>query len=259
MAATETLRVVENHARTYRRIWRGSIISTFLNPILYLAAMGVGLGVLVDEGAGRQSLGGFDYLTYLAPGLLAASAMQTGAGDAAWPVLAGIKWRRTYEAVLATPVAVRDLITGHLLWVTLRLLMMTTIFSFVMVMFGATGVAEAIRAIIPAIVTGLAFGASVTAFSATTTDHTGLTNLFRFGIVPMFLFSGTFFPISQLPGWTQPIAYVTPLWHGVELTRGWALGIDPTFSAAFHFGYLGLWIVVGSLLAVRQLRKRMII
>jgi lipooligosaccharide transport system permease protein len=75
----------------------------------------------------------------------------------------------------------------------------------------------------------------------------------------MFLFSGTFFPISQLPGWTQPIAYVTPLWHGVELTRGWALGIDPTFSAAFHFGYLGLWIVVGSLLAVRQLRKRMII
>ncbi len=259
MATTETLRVVENHARTYRRIWRGSIISTFLNPILYLAAMGVGLGVLVDEGAGRQSLGGFDYLTYLAPGLLAASAMQTGAGDAAWPVMAGIKWRRTYEAVLATPVAVRDLITGHLVWVTVRLFMMTTIFGFVMVMFGATGVAEAIRAIIPAIVTGLAFGASVTAFSATTADHTGLTNLFRFGIVPMFLFSGTFFPISQLPGWTQPIAYATPLWHGVELTRGWALGINPTFSAALHFGYLGLWIVAGSLLAVRQLRKRMVI
>jgi lipooligosaccharide transport system permease protein len=259
MAATETLRVVENHARTYRRIWRSSIISTFLNPILYLAAMGVGLGVLVDEGAGSRSLDGFDYLTYLAPGLLAASAMQTGAGDAAWPVMAGIKWRRTYEAVLATPVAVRDLVTGHLVWVSIRLLMMTSIFGMVMIMFGATGVAEAIRAIIPAIVTGLAFGASVTAFSATTADHTGLTNLFRFGIVPMFLFSGTFFPITQLPGWMQPLAYATPLWHGVELTRAWALGIEPTFATSLHFAYLGLWIVAGSLLAARQLRKRMIV
>lgn len=259
MAATETLRVVENHARTYRRVWRGSIMSTFLNPILYLAAMGVGLGVLVDEGAGSQTLEGLNYLTYLAPGLLAASAMQTGAGDAAWPVMAGIKWRRTYEAVLATPVAVRDLVAGHLLWVTVRLLMMTTIFSFVMVMFGATGVAEAIRAMVPAIVTGLAFGASVTAFSASVADHTGLTNLFRFGIVPMFLFSGTFFPISQLPGWMQPVAYATPLWHGVELTRAWALGIDPTFPTVLHFGYLGVWIVVGSLFAARQLQKRMIV
>ncbi len=259
MAATETLRVVENHARTYRRVWRGSIISTFLNPILYLAAMGVSLGVLVDQGSGRQALDGFDYLTFLAPGLLAASAMQTGAGDAAWPVMAGIKWRRTYEAVLATPVAVRDLVTGHLLWVTIRLLMMTTIFSFVMVLFGATGVAEAVRAIIPAIVTGLAFGASVTAFSATTRDHTGLTSLFRFGIMPMFLFSGTFFPVTQLPGWMQPIAYATPLWHGVELTRARALSFDPMLPTWLHFSYLGLWIVVGSLLAARQLRKRMVI
>jgi lipooligosaccharide transport system permease protein len=259
MAATETLRVVENHARTYRRVWRGSIISTFLNPILYLAAMGVSLGVLVDQGSGREALDGFDYLTFLAPGLLAASAMQTGAGDAAWPVMAGIKWRRSYEAVLATPVAVRDLVTGHLLWVTIRLLMMTTIFSFVMVLFGATGVAEAVRAIIPAIVTGLAFGASVTAFSATTRDHTGLTSLFRFGIMPMFLFSGTFFPITQLPGWMQPVAYVTPLWHGVELTRAWALSLETTLPTTLHFGYLGLWIVIGSFLAARQLGKRMIV
>jgi lipooligosaccharide transport system permease protein len=259
MAATETLRVVENHARTYRRVWRGSIISTFLNPILYLAAMGVSLGVLVDQGSGREALDGFDYLTFLAPGLLVASAMQTGAGDAAWPVMAGIKWRRTYEAVLATPVAVRDLVTGHLLWVTIRLIMMTTIFSFVMVLFGATGVAEAVRAIIPAIVTGLAFGASVTAFSATTRDHTGLTSLFRFGIMPMFLFSGTFFPITQLPGWMQPVAYVTPLWHGVELTRAWALSLETTLPTTLHFGYLGLWIVIGSFLAARQLGKRMIV
>ena len=258
MSTTETLRVVETQARAYRRLWRGNVITTFLNPILYLAAMGVGLGVLVDEGSGRSALEGFDYLTFLAPGLLAASAMQTGTGDAAWPVMAGIKWQRHYEAILATPVAVRDLVAGHLLWVAVRLLMLTSIFGFVMVLFGAVDVSGAVRALIPGIATGMAFAAPMTAFTSWTEDHTGLTNVFRFGIVPMFLFSGTFFPITQLPGWMQPIAYVTPLWHGVELTRAWALSIDPTLSAVIHFGYLGIWIVGGWLLANHLLGKRMI-
>ncbi len=258
MAATETLRVVETHARAYKRIWRGSVISTFLNPVLYLAAMGVGLGVLVDEGSGRDALVGLDYLTFLAPGLLAASAMSTGAMDGSWPVMAGIRWQRHYEAILSTPVAVRDLVAGHLLWVAVRLLMMSTIFSFVMVLFGATGVIEAGRALLPAIVTGMAFAAPVTAFTARSEDHVGLTNLFRFGIVPMFLFSGTFFPISQLPGWMQPVAQITPLWHGVEMTRAWALGLTPTFEPGLHIGYLVLWTVAGWIAANRLLEKRMI-
>ena len=258
MAMVQTLRVMETHARAYRRIWRGSVITTFLNPILYLAAMGVSLGVLIDQGTGTADLGGMRYLTFLAPGLLAASAMQTGAGDGAWPVLAGIKWQRHYEAILATPVGVRNLIGGHLLWVGVRLMMVSVVFGFVMVLFGATGAGAAIRSIVPAIITGMAFAAPVTAFSAWTEDHTGLTNLFRFGIVPMFLFSGTFFPVDQLPGWMQPVAYLTPLWHGVEMTRAWALGLDPTFAPAVHFGYLGLWIVGGWLLANAMLRRRMI-
>lgn len=258
MAAVQTLRVVETQARAYRRIWRGSVITTFLNPIMYLAAMGVGLGTLVDDGSGRGALDGVAYLTFLAPGLLAASTMMTGAGDGAWPVMAGIKWQRGYEAILSTPVAVRELIAGHLLWVSVRLLMVSTIFGFVMVLFGATGISEAVRAVLPAMITGMAFAAPVTAFSAWTEDHVGLTNLFRFGIVPMFLFSGTFFPIDQLPGWMQPVAYLTPLWHGVEMTRSWALGLDPTFPTVVHLGYLAIWIVVGWLAAKHFLAKRMI-
>lgn len=258
MAGVETLRVWETHGRTYRRVWRGSVITTFVNPVMYLAAMGVGLGVLVDDGSGRTALEGFNYLTYLAPGLLAASVMTTGASEGAFPVMAGIRWQRTYEAILATPVAVRDLIAGHLLWVAVRLLMVSVIFGLVMVLFGATGVVAAVAAVLPAMLTGMAFAAPVTAFTAWTEDHTGLTNLFRFGIVPMFLFSGTFFPITQLPGWMQPIAYLTPLWHGVEMTRSWSLGIDPSFSPVVHFGYLALCIVGGWLAANFFLDKRMI-
>jgi len=258
MAALQTARVVETHARAYRRIWRGSVITTFLNPILYLAAMGVGLGVLVDDGTGRDALEGLSYLTFLAPGLLAASTMQTGAGDGSWPVMAGIRWQRHYEAILATPVAVRDLVAGHLLWVSVRLLMVSTIFGLVMVMFGAVTVGAALRAIVPAVVTGMAFAAPVTAFTSWTEDHTGLTNLFRFGIVPMFLFSGTFFPITQLPSWMHPVAYLTPLWHGVEMTRAWAIGLNPTFSPVIHFGYLLLWIVGGWIAANHLLGKRMV-
>ncbi len=258
MAGVETLRVMETQGRAYRRIWRGSVITTFLNPVMYLAAMGVGLGVLVDDGTGAEALEGFEYLTYLAPGLLAASTMMTGAGDGAWPVMAGIKWQRHYEAILATPVNVRDLVSGHLLWVSVRLLMVSVIFGFVMILFGATGVVQAIAAVIPAMLTGMAFAGPVTAFTSWTEDHTGLTNLFRFGLVPMFLFSGTFFPITQLPGWMQPLAYLTPLWHGVEMTRSWSLGLEPTFSPVVHFGYLALLIVGGWLASQHFLGKRMI-
>lgn len=252
-----SLRVIEAGARVYRRTWRGSVISTFLNPILYLLAMGVGLGELVDEGSGGASLD-LPYLTFLAPGLLAAAAMQTGAGDASYPVMAGIKWRKTYQAVLSTPVGIRELLIGHLGWVGIRLTFVATVFSMIMVLFDATTVTEGLAAIPPAVLTGLAFAAIVTAYTARLKNETGLASMFRFAIVPMFLFSGTFFPIEQLPSFMQPLAYVTPLWHGVELCRGFALGIDFTVHPLVSIAYLVGWMVVGAILAIRILRRRLI-
>ena len=141
MAAPASLRVLEAGARVYRRTWRGSVISTFLNPILFLLAMGVGLGKLVDEGAGTASLD-LPYLTFLAPGLLAATAMQTAAGDASYPVMAGIKWRKTYEAALSTPLTVADLVIGHLGWISIRLTFVTVVYASIMAAFGATTLVE---------------------------------------------------------------------------------------------------------------------
>ena len=250
-------RYFESRALVYRRTWRGNVVTTFLNPVLYLAAMGLGLGTLVDEGAGREAVEGFAYLTYLAPGLLAATTMQTGAGDGAWPVMAGIKWTKTYEAVLATPLGIRDLVYGHVLWVAARLAFTALVFVVVMALFGAVSIGSGLIAVLPAVLTGLAFTAPVIAYTSTLRDVQGMASLFRFGIVPMFLFSGTFFPVTQLPDWLQPVAYATPLWHGVELTRGVALGIGTTWPPWINVAYLLAFVVVGTALAVRLLGRRM--
>ena len=255
--AVPATRYFESRALLYRRNWRGSVVTTFLNPVMYLAAMGLGLGTLVDEGAGRQAVEGFAYLTFLAPGLLAATTMQTGANDGAWQVMAGIKWARTYEATLATPIGARGLLYGHLLFVTARLAFTSLVFVVVMALFGAVSVGPGLLAVVPAMLTGIAFAAPTTAFTARLQDVQGLASLFRFGIVPMFLFSGTFFPVTQLPDWLQPVAYATPLWHGVELTRGVALSIGTTWSPWIHVFYLMAWAVVGTFLALRFLRKRL--
>jgi len=257
MAATTTLRVIESHARVYRRTWRGSLISTFLNPVLYLAAMGAGLGSLVDGGSGPTPIPGVRYLAYLAPGLLAAAAMQTGTADASYPVMAGLKWTKTYHAALATPVGVTNLVAGHLAWVLVRVLMTILAFAAAMVLFDAATIPRALAACIPAALVGMAFAGAVTAFTSSLESEFGLSSLFRFGIIPMFLFSGTFFPITQLPGWIVPVAYATPLWHGVELTRAAALGIEPQWAVTTHVGYLLLWVVVGSAVALYNFRRRL--
>lgn len=248
-------RVVEGSARVYRRTWRGSVMSTFLSPVLFLLAMGVSLGKLVD--AGTSDLG-VDYLTFLAPGLLASNAMTTAAGDSAFPVMAGIKWRRTYEAILSTPIRVADLVAGHFGWVAIRLLFVTLVYGGVMIAFGATTVLEGLLAVPPALLTGIAVSTVVTAYTARLKDETGLSSLFRWGVTPLFLFSGTFFPISQLPGWLQPVAYATPLFHGVELCRWIALGFTPHISPWLSLAYLLAMTALGWWLSNRLMHRRLV-
>ena len=119
----------------YRRTWRGSIVSTVLNPLLYLGAMGLGLGTLVDK-HGTASLGGVSYLVFLAPGLLAASAMGTGVGKSTYPVFGSVKWNKTYQAAVSSPLRPADLFHGHLLFVGLKLTMTSAVFLAVAAAFG---------------------------------------------------------------------------------------------------------------------------
>jgi lipooligosaccharide transport system permease protein len=247
---------MEANARAYRRIWKGNVVTTFLGPVLFLAAMGLGLGSLVDR-HGTSALNGVSYLAFLGPGLLVATAMQTGAAECTWPVMAGIKWLKTFHAVLATPVGITDLVIGFLMWLLVRLLMVGVAFVLVMAAFGAVPLGGGLLAIGPALLTGMAFAAPLVAFTAVSEKETRLSSVFRFGIMPMFLFSGTFFPVSQLPSLIRPIAYATPLWHGVELARTVATPIPPTMPSLVHVAYLLVWILGGTYLAVIAMRRRL--
>lgn len=237
----------------YMTVWRGTVVSGVLTPVLFLTAMGVGLGSLVD-GAGR--LGG-EYLLFLAPGLMAATAMQTAVFESTYPVMGAIKWIRTYHAMLATPLGVADILFGHLLFVALRVLGVSAVYLVVIALFGVAPSWLALAAVPSALLTGMAFAAPVFAFAAGHENDAGFAALERFVIVPLFLFSGTFFPISQLPDALEWVAYVTPLWHGVELCRDLIAGTAEFLPSLGHTGYLALWVVAGVAAAYRTFRNRL--
>jgi lipooligosaccharide transport system permease protein len=240
----------------YRRTWQGSIYTGVLNPVLYLGAMGLGLGTLVDA-RGTSSLGGVSYLAFLAPGLLAASAMQTAMGESTYPVYGSVKWLKTYQAAIATPLRPADLFHGHLLFTTLRLAMNSAVFLAVMAAFGAVRSPWTIICLPAAVLTGLAFATPIEAYTMTCTKDTSFAMLFRFGIIPLFLFSGTFFPITQLPVYIRPLAYVTPLWHGVALCRSLSLGNAQPGASAIHVGYLVAVTFAGVFVGNRTYRRRL--
>ena len=241
----------------YRRTWRGSIYSSVLGPILYLGAMGLALGKLVDQ-HGTASLGGVSYLAFLAPGLMAASAMQTAVGESLYPVYTAVKWQKTYQAAAATPLRPGDIYRGHVLFTIMRLTMNMTVFLGIMAAFGAIRSPWAIVCLPVAVLTGLAFATPLDAFAVTQSKNDQAFNvIFRFGMVPLFLFSGTFFPITQLPAWIRPLAYATPLWHGVALCRALSLGTADMIGAVGHVGYLVAITVLGLVAGQRTYRRRL--
>ena len=240
----------------YRRTWRGSIYTSVANPVLYLGAMGLGLGTLVDQ-HGTSRLGGVSYLAFLAPGLLAATGMQTAMNESTFPVMAAVKWLKTYQAAAATPLRPADLFRGHLLFTALRVLMNSAIFLAVMAAFGAIQSAWAVAALPVCVLTGLAFAAPIEAWAITRDKDTSFSLLIRFGLIPLFLFSGTFFPVTQLPGWIQPVAYATPLWHGVALCRSLSLGTADVGGSLIHVAYLAAVTVAGLVAGQYFYRRRL--
>lgn len=251
------LRVTHRNWIVNWKVWRQGIFFSFLQPMLFLSAMGLGVGTLMGA-TDPEAFGGFTYLQFIAPGLMASTAMQTGSFETSWPIMGKIAWMRIYDAMLATPLTVKDLVKGELMWIAIRLATISIVFLGVITAFGVPVWPNAVFAVPMAVLTGLAFASVIMSYTATLDDTSGFNGLFRFVITPLFLFSGTFFPIERLPAVVRPIAYVTPLYHGVTPVRGLTLGTMGAGEVLGHAAYLLVMFTIGSCLAYRNLRRRLI-
>jgi lipooligosaccharide transport system permease protein len=249
------VRVVEREALVYARLWRGLAFSTFVQPALYLAAMGIGLGGLVRAHSG--SVDGLTYLDFVAPGLLVASASQLAASESLWPVLGGAKWMRQYHGVVATPIAPGELYGGFVLWTGVHAMFGASAFLLVAALLGAIPSLWGLLAIPAAGLCAGAFSALLAAYSIRQESDASFPLIMRLGILPMFLFSGTFFPISELPKGLRTLAWFSPLWHGVQLARDSTTGDFDVPADLAHIAVLVGCIAIGALLGARQFAKRL--
>jgi len=241
----------------YRRTWKGAVITSFLQPWLYLASMGVLLGGYIDA-ASPGTGGASSYLDFVAPGLLAATAMQLGTEESMWPVRSRIKWDKTYLGMIASPLRPVDIVAAHLVYSMTRVGLACGVFGLVLALYGVfTSPIGGVVAWLASVLVGLACATPVYAYSAGAKTEQGFAVIFRLVVIPMFLFSGAFFPVSNLPPALEVLAYLSPLYHGVELARMAALGTW-TAWAWVHVAYLVVLAAVGLWWAVRRLTRRLV-
>jgi lipooligosaccharide transport system permease protein len=250
--------------RPYLKI---AALSQIGSPVLYLLSLGIGLGSIVNGRSGGQSLG-TSYLSFLAPALIAATALQVAVGQATYPILfGGFKFQRLYYAMNATPLTPRQIAGGVLGWIATRTAVSATLYLAVVACFGGIRSVGALLCVPIATLGAMALAAPVAVYSATVdTERGGFAAIARFLVMPMFLFSGTFYPVSALPGWGRALAWLSPLWHATELARWASLGSLHLSSGVGrvsapglfgHLAFLTALTVAGVLLTGWRFRVRL--
>ena len=227
-------------------------------PVAYLFAMGVGLATLVDTNS-TAAFGGVSYLAFIAPALLISAAVMTAANEFTFPVMDGFKWRRVYYGPHASPLTPEQIALGQIIAVTVRLLLQSAIYFGVVALFGASPSAWGWASILVATLAGLSFGLPLMAYAASIKEDKGqFAMVMRFIVMPLFLFSGTFFPLDTLPLAVRWIGWISPIWHGTELGRVLSYGYEePPLLTIAHVVFLLALCVVGWILTKRQFVKRM--
>jgi len=238
----------------YKRTWRGSVLSAFLLPALFLVSMGLTVGHYIDA---RSNALGVSYLDYIAPGVLAATAVQVAVGESTWPVYSAFHWTRTYYSQQATPLSVADMVRGHLAYMLLRVAIATAGFLIILALFGAARSWWVFAAVPVCLLVGLACAAPVFGISATVQSDGMFAVVFRFVVIPMTLFAGVFFPVQAMPAAARALAYVSPLWHGVELCRAATLGRPTAWGVPVHAGILAAWAVGGYVFARWRFQRKL--
>lgn len=244
------------HAKCYAQTWRGSVASTVLFPFFYLAALGIGVGHLVARHHGLVD--GQTYLHFIAPSLLATTTMQLGEGESLWPVLAAVKWIRSYHAAAATPLEPEDILVGKLAWVVTRALATGVLYTAVIGIFGALQSWWGLTLPFIGALIALAFSAPLVAYAARSQSDGSFITIYRFAFVPMFLFSATFYPVSAYPGYLRPVLQFIPLFHGVALARDAAYGQGTFLAICGHVAFLVALATLGVAWGRRTMRRRLV-
>jgi lipooligosaccharide transport system permease protein len=226
---------------------------------LYLTSIGIGIGALVDANTGSAGVNGVSYLVFLAPALLASAAIQSTMDEVMFPTLAGFVWDKGFIAMNATALTGRQIARGVMIAAILRTVFTVVVYWLILVIFGAVDVASSILLIPASLFAGWGMGAAMLAVASFVEKDDGFFAVFgRFVVAPMFLFSGTYYPLDSMPTLLQPIGWVSPLWHATEAGRVLSYGAEvPTWLFITHFIYLGLLGVIGMYIAERQYTRRL--
>ncbi len=217
--------------------------------------MGLGLGSIV-----QQPVDGVPYLTFVAPGLLVSTVVSTGAQFGTWPIFGGFKWQMNYLAAQATPLQPAQMAQGETLAIGVRLFAQAMLFWLIGLAFGAWPGAASLAMVPIAMLAGLAMFTPLMAYAATLEEE-GLHFNFvqRLIVMPMFLFAGTFFPLSAMPVYLQWIGWISPMWHGTQLARMVSFGlVEPAWLTVLHVVFLVALTVGGLWAAGRTFTRRLV-
>jgi lipooligosaccharide transport system permease protein len=251
--------VAEHRIRTMGK-WLTSIVANGLgNPVLYLVSIGLGVGTLVDKNLGANAIDGVGYLTFLAPALLATAAIQGAMDETSFPTLEGFSWEKTFFGMNSTALTGRQISAGVLIASFIRCLLTVVLYTVILFAFGAVTLSAIPGLILASLFAGMAMGSAMLATASFIKEDDGIFAVVgRFIIAPMFMFSGTFYPIETLPIYLQWVGWISPLWHATDMGRAISYGhtVAPLMMAA-HFLYLGVMFAVTYALAARQFAKRL--
>lgn len=244
-------RVFKRNLRVFLKTWKANIMFNFIDPILYLWAMGFGLGAYIT------TIEGLPYINFLAPGLIASSAMFSTAYEMTYDSFTRMNYHKTFHAMVATPVSMDDVVMGEIIFGTFKGVLYGTVFLTVTLLFGLVKSPLALLVPIPLALMAVAFSIMSMLWTSMAPNYDSFGFFFTLLISPMFLFSGIFFPIETLPEGVRLLSWLTPLYHAVEIVRPLVLG-NVTWSAAGHIAWLAGFIVLTLRLPLVMVKNRLI-
>jgi lipooligosaccharide transport system permease protein len=251
--------VAEYRIRNMMKWWAAIVAFGLGNPVLYLLSVGIGIGALVDKNLGPNAVEGVSYLTFLAPALLASAAINAAMDETSFPTIEGFVWEKTFFGMNSTSLTGRQITGGVLIASLARCVFTVLLYLGALLMFGAIPLSSVVSLTFASIFAGMSFACVMLAATAFIKDDDGFFAIVgRFVITPMFMFSGTFYPIETLPIYLQWIGWISPLWHATNLGRALSYGhpVDG-WLIIVHVVYLVAMMAVGYHLAQRQFVRRL--